>query len=608
MFRFFEKLTNPLPEVTVEQPPKTLLAFFRHYTRGFEKALLCLGLLTFVVAGIEVALFNFLGDLVDWVGHYAPSDLLAEKAGVFWTMGLLVGVVLPLAVIGHSLLFHQSLFVNYSMAIRWRAHLYLLQQSFSFYQDEVAGRLGNRVMQTSESLREAVMKLLDVLLYVLVYLGGMLGLILASDWMLSLPLLFWAGCYGLLLRSQIPPLRREAANQAAAQASMMGQLVDSYSHFLTVKLFSHSSREAEHSRLSMEEFLQAVYPLMRRVTRLNLSLWMLNIVLILVTASLSIYLWANNQVTAGAITIAVALTLRLKSLSQFIMWEIAGLFRNLGNVEDGIATLARPTEVQDQPQAKKLEFHQGKIEFDDIHFAYPGQPELFQGLSLTVKPGEKVGLVGSSGAGKTTLISLLLRFYDLDAGQIRVDGQSLGDLAQESLRAHIGMVSQDAGLLNRNVRDNLLYGRPDATEEELLRATRQAHADEFIEGLRDPEGREGYFAHIGEKGVKLSGGQRQRLALARVLLKDAPILILDEATSALDSEVEAAIQENLQQLMAGKTVIAIAHRLSTLTAMDRLLVLEGGQLVEQGAPADLLARKGRFAQLWARQSGGFIRD
>ncbi|MDR9467560.1 ABC transporter ATP-binding protein [Marinospirillum sp.] len=606
MFRFFERLTQPFPEARIEQPPGSLLAFFRYYTKGYEKALLALGGLTLVLASIEVALFNFLGNLVDWLSEYQPEEFFVQQADQLWQMGFLVLVVLPLAVVFHSLLFHQALFVNYSMAIRWRAHRYLLRQSHDFYQDEFAGRLATKVMQTSESLRETVMKLLDVLLYVLVYLSGMLGLILASDWRLSLPLLAWVGCYLLLLVTQVPRLREEASVQAHAQSEMTGQLVDSYTHFNTVKLFSHSSREANYIRRSMDSFLGAVYPLMRRITRLNVSLWLLNALLIFMTVALSIFLWAEGQVTAGAITIAVSLTLRLKSLSQFIMWEIAGLFRNIGTVQDGMKTLSQPQAITDSPDASPLQLSRGKIEFDRVTFAYPGKPALFKELSLTVQPGEKVGLVGTSGGGKSTLVSLLLRFHNLQGGRIRIDGQDIAEVTQESLRAAIGLVSQDTALLHRSIRENLLYGRPDADEQQMLEAAHKAQVDEFVSGLTDSQGLSGYDAQVGEKGIKLSGGQRQRIALARVLLKDAPLLILDEATSALDSEVEAVIQENLEQMMAGKTVIAIAHRLSTLAAMDRLLVMDHGQVVEQGSHAELLAKGGRYARLWQHQSGGFV--
>ena len=606
MFTFFERLTQAFPERPVEQPPHGLWAFFRFYCRGYERALLLLGVMTLIVASIEVAMFGFLGNLVDWLGSREPDELFAQEGVRLWGMTLLVLVVMPLAVMAHSMLFHQSLFINMSAAIRWNAHRYLLGQSHRFYQNEFAGRLATKVMQTSESLRETVMKLLDVLLYVLVYLSGMTVLIISADWRLSMPLLVWVGCYLFLLCVQVPRLKKHASLQADAQSEMTGRIVDSYTNFHTLKLFAHSEREHEYARRSMQGFLDTVYPLMRRITGLNITLWMLNALLIFFTAALSILLWRDGSVTAGAITIAVSLTLRLKSLSQFIMWEIAALFRNIGTVQDGQGTLAQPHALVDRADAKPLHIVSGKIDFDSISFGYEPCHPVIKNLSLSIRAGEKVGVVGSSGAGKSTLVSLLLRLYDTDQGEIRIDDQPIREVTQDSLRAAIGVVSQDTSLLHRSIRENLLYGRPDATEAEMQAAVRMAHADQFIPLLQDASGRHGYDAHVGERGVKLSGGQRQRIAIARVLLKNAPVLVLDEATSALDSEVEAAIQENLAQLMEGKTVIAIAHRLSTIAAMDRLIVLEAGQVVEQGSHHELLALGGRYAWLWRRQSGGFL--
>ncbi|MBR9827262.1 MAG: ABC transporter ATP-binding protein [Oceanospirillales bacterium] len=608
MFTFFERLTPAFPDYPAQQPPFGTWAFFRFYCRGYERTLFLLGAMTLVVACIEVAMFSFLGNLVDWLGSREPESLLAEDGVRLWVMALLVLVVMPLAVVTHSMLFHQSLSVNMSAAIRWHAHRYLLGQSHRFYQNEFAGRLATKVMQTSESLRETVMKLLDVLLYVLVYLSGMTVLIVSADWRLSLPLLAWAGGYLFLLCIQVPKLKHHASLQADAQSEMTGRIVDSYTNFHTLKLFAHSEREHDYARQSMQAFLDAVYPLMRRITGLNITLWMLNAWLIFATAALSILLWQDGSVTAGAITIAVSFTLRLKSLSQFIMWEIASLFRNIGTVQDGKRLLTRPQELVDPPDAQALMVKDGAVEFDSVVFGYePSQP-FINNLTLKIRSGEKVGIVGSSGAGKSTLINLLLRLYDIDRGRILFDDQPITSVTQESLRAAIGVVSQDTALLHRSIRENLLYGRPGASEAELRAAVRQAHADGFIASLQDEAGRKGYDAHAGERGAKLSGGQRQRIAIARVLLKNAPVLVLDEAMSALDSEVEAAIQENLSALMRGKTVVAIAHRLSTIAAMDRLIVMEEGRIVEQGSHQELLKLKGRYARLWQHQSGSFIGD
>lgn len=606
LFTWFEGLTPCFPLSAIRQPPNNLWEFFRFYCRGYEVALASLALFTLFVASIEVALFSFLGNLVDWLGRYQPETLLEQAGPRLWVMSFLVLVGLPVVVLLHSLTFHQTLFINFSNAIRWQAHRYLLGQSHAFYQDEFAGRLATKVMQTSESLRETVMKLMDLMLYVLVYLIGMVALIIAADWRLSLPILVWIICYGLLLSREVPQLKSYANRQAQAQSEMTGRIVDSYTNFHTLKLFAHNDRESAYARESMEGFLDAVYPLMRRVTLLNVALWILNALLIFATGAVSIWLWMHGNVSTGAITVAVALTLRLKSLSQFIMWEVAALFRNLGTVQNGMETLSQPYAVQEAPQATELQPNQGDITFDDVSFQYAKAQPLFQNLSLHIRGGEKVGVVGASGAGKSTLISLLLRLHELNAGSIRIDDSDISQVSLSSLRASIGVVSQDTSLLHRSIRENLLYGNPNASEEDLHRVVAQAHVDSFIQSLRDSDGRSGYDAHVGERGVKLSGGQRQRIAIARVLLKDAPILILDEATSALDSEIEAAIQENFRLLVGHKTVIAIAHRLSTIAAMDRLIVMDQGRIVEQGTHADLLAANGRYAQLWKHQSGGFL--
>lgn len=606
MFRFFEKLTAPFPEYPVEQPPRTLWGFFWFYCRGYKKALLALALATFVIACVEVSLFNFLGSLVDWLSNTDRDGFFQEHSQFLLVMSVVVLVVLPLAVVVHSMLVHQTLFVNMSAALRWQAHRYLLGQSHSFYQDEFAGRLSTKLMQTSESLRETVMKSLDLLLYVVVYLTGMVALVLAADWRLSLPLLVWLGCYLFLLFREVPRLKTHAKLQAEKQSEMVGRIVDSYTNFHTIKLFSHSDRESGYAKESMQRFLDAVYPLMRRVTGLNIALWVLNSLLIFSTAAVSIILWQQGQVTAGAITIAISLTLRLKNLSQFIMWEVAALFRNIGTVQNGMETIAQPYTVKDQHQSNRLTVRDGSISFRNVAFGYESDHQVIKQLSLEVKPGEKVGIVGSSGAGKSTLISLLLRLHDVKAGEILIDQQDIATVPLVSLRSNIGVVSQDTSLLHRSIRENIVYGKPDATEAEMIAAAKHAHVDGFIENMVDGNGRRGYDAFVGERGVKLSGGQRQRIAIARVLLKNAPILVLDEATSALDSEVEQAIQENLSALMDAKTVLAIAHRLSTIASMDRLIVVSDGQIIEQGSHAELLQQNGHYASLWKHQSGGFL--
>lgn len=607
MLQFFEKLTNPFPAGEPDQPPQGLYAFCRHYSKGMEIPLLVMALLTALLAMLEVALFGFMGQLVDWLVQKDPATLWQTEKATLIKMGLLTAIGMPLLVLIHSAVLHQTLLGNYPMAIRWQAHRYLLKQSVSFYQNDFAGRIATKVMQTALAVRETATKLLDVMVYVLVYFGTMLYLVFDADWRLVLPLLAWLAGYIGLQVYFIPRLKDVASRQADARSDMTGRIVDSYTNINTIKLFSHTSREADYAKESMTRFLGPVYEQMRLVTWLSFSVQALNYLLVFSIGALSIWLWMGQAVSVGAIAIAVSLSLRLNGMSQWIMWEVSSLFENIGTVADGITTLAQPQQVLDSPTATPLEVLGGSIHFDQVSFQYASQGRhVLQKLDLQIKPGEKVGLVGRSGAGKSTLVNLLLRFYDLETGHIRIDGQDIRAVKQESLRAQIAMVTQDTSLLHRTVRENILYGKPDATEAELLAAVYAAEAEQFISELSDPYGNRGLDAQVGERGVKLSGGQRQRIAIARVLLKNAPILILDEATSALDSEVEAAIQQSLNRLMSGKTVIAIAHRLSTIAAMDRLIVLDQGAIVEQGSHQELIERGGIYAQLWAHQTGGFI--
>ncbi|MGR5145237.1 ABC transporter ATP-binding protein [Photobacterium alginatilyticum] len=608
MYKRFEKLSSAFPPHEPEQPPTGLFAFCRYYTRGFELPLIAMSILSALIAIVEVSLFGFMGQLVDWLATHNPDTFWAEEGGKLMGMGLLVLIVVPLLVTLHSLIVHQTLLGNYPMSIRWMAHRYLLRQSISFYQDEFAGRIATKVMQTALSVRETVMKLLDVLVYISVYFTSMVVMIGQSDFRLMLPMLLWLAAYiGIQLR-YVPKLKHVATEQADARSMMTGRIVDSYTNISTVKLFSHTNRETEYAEQGMSGFMDTVYRQMRLVTGFNISVEAINYLLVFAIAGLSIWLWMDAAITIGAIAIAVSLALRINGMSKWIMWEVGGLFENIGTVVDGMKTLAQPVTIEDKPNAPMLDVSQGKIQFDDVCFHYGEDKGVIEKLNLNIKPGEKVGLVGRSGAGKSTMVNLLMRFYDIESGAIRIDGQNISDVTQDSLRAQIGMVTQDTSLLHRSIRDNILYSNPDATEEDLLAATRKAHAHEFITTLTDPHGNTGYDAQVGERGVKLSGGQRQRVAISRVLLKDAPILILDEATSALDSEVEAAIQESLYQLMEGKTVIAIAHRLSTIAAMDRLIVLDEGQVVEQGTHQELIESGGIYAQLWDHQTGGFIGD
>ncbi len=610
MFAFFERLTNPFPHQHPSQPPATLLAFCRYYSRGMWPALLAVSVLAASIAILEVSLFGYLGKLVDWFGEGDRATFLSEESASLLWMGLVVLVILPCLVVLQSLISHQTLLGNYPMRIRWQAHRYLIGQSLSFFQNEFAGRIATKVMQTALSVRESVMKLLDILVYVSVYFLSIVVLVFSADWRLSLPLLTWFIVYLVILKTLVPRLKKVSQQQADARSLMTGRIVDSYTNITTVKLFSHTRRESEYAKEGMLGFLKTVYPQMRLVTVLYGCVWFSNALLVFSVSALSIYLWLHELVTPGAIAVAIALCLRLNGMSQWVMWEVSSLFENIGTVQDGINTLSNPVDVLDTAGAKQLRVTGGAIEFRDVHFGYPGPDnipiEVFKGLNIRINAGEKVGLVGRSGAGKSTLVNLLLRFYDVQYGQILIDGQDIRDVLQESLRANISMVTQDTSLLHRAVRDNILYGRLDASEEQMINAAKQAEAHEFIQNLSDLKGRIGYSAHVGERGVKLSGGQRQRIAIARVMLKDAPILILDEATSALDSEVEVAIQQCLNKIMVNKTVLAIAHRLSTIARMDRLLVLDEGKIVESGTHAELLALDGIYAKLWAHQTGGFI--
>ena len=605
-------MTKAFPEDQPTQPPSTLFAFCRHYTKGMELSLLLMSISAAMLAILEVSLFSYMGQLVDWLTAYTPETLFVEQKSELIKMAVMLLLVLPVVVFFHSAILHQALLGNYPMSIRWLAHRYLLRQSVSFYQNEFAGRIATKVLQTSLAVRETVTKLLDVLMYIVVYFGSMVFLVAEADWRLMIPLLVWLVLYIFVQLYFVPRLKKIASSQADARSEMTGRIVDSYTNISTIKLFSYTQREEQYAKQSMDVFLQPEYKQMRLVTSLNFVIQSLNYLLVFSVAAVSLYLWSLSVISAGAIAVAVSLALRLNGMAQWIMWEISSLFENIGTVADGMKTLSNPIEVADKPNADTLNVSQGAIEFNNVHFNYgkaakeTNRSPVMNGLNLNIKPGEKIGLVGRSGAGKSTLVNLLLRFYDTDSGTIKIDGQNITDVSQESLRRYIAMVTQDTSLLHRSVKDNILYGRPDATHDEMINATKQAKALEFINDLVDSKGNKGFDAQVGERGVTLSGGQRQRIAIARVLLKNAPILILDEATSALDSEVEAAIQASLDDLMTGKTVIAIAHRLSTIAQMDRLIVLDDGGVVEQGTHEQLIAKGGIYAALWTHQTGGFI--
>jgi mdlB protein len=605
IFSWFENRLNPYPDQSPKTPENGLFRFIWSSIDGMKGWILLLAVLTIGNGVMEAMLFQFMGLLVDWLGAYTPTTLWQEKGHLLMGMGgLLVFSIIWLFLASSVRL--QTLQGVFPMRLRWNFHRLMLGQSLSFYQDEFAGRVSAKVMQTALAVRDTVLTIADMLVYVVVYFVTS-GLVLASldSWFL-VPFFIWIVLFITILRLLIPRLSKTAQRQADARSLMTGRITDAYSNIATVKLFSHGAREAGYAKRSMEEFMVTVHAQMRLATSLDSLTYINNVVLILSTAIIGVLLWQQGLVGVGAIATSTAMALRVHGLSRWIMWESARLFENIGTVNDGMNTLTKPQTIFDKPNCSPLNVTHGEIKFNDLSFAYDPAKPLLSHFNLTIKPGEKVGLIGRSGAGKSTIVNLLLRFYEAQQGSITIDGQNIMDVQQESLRSQIGLVTQDTSLLHRSVRDNIVYGRPSATEQEMFDAAERAEAADFIPFLSDAQGRKGYDAHVGERGVKLSGGQRQRIAIARVMLKDAPILLLDEATSALDSEVEAAIQESLDKMMENKTVIAIAHRLSTIAAMDRLIVLDHGQIVEQGTHAELLAQNGLYAKLWQHQSGGFL--
>ena len=607
IFSWFESRIDPYPEAAPKTPEKGLWRFIWSNIEGVRKWIAVLAVFTVGVGIMEALMFQFMGKVVDWLGAYTPQTLFVEKGHALIGMMAMVAFFAVWTFFASNVRL-QTLQGVFPMRLRWNFHRLMLGQSLGFYQDEFAGRVSAKVMQTALALRDVVMTVADMVVYVLVYFITS-GVILSSfDAWLIVPFICWMIGFAMIMRFLIPKLGKTAARQADARSLMTGRITDAYSNIATVKLFSHGAREAAYAKQSMEEFMVTVHAQMRLATLLHTCSFIVNSSLTVGTTALGIWLWYHGQVGVGAVATATAMALRVNGLSQYIMWESARLFENIGTVNDGMATLSKPHTILDKPQALPLKVTRGEIKFDHVDFSYEAGKPLLNGFNLNIKPGEKVGLIGRSGAGKSTIVNLLLRFYEPQSGTISIDGQNVDSVTQESLRAQIGLVTQDTSLLHRSVRDNIIYGRPDATEAEMISAAERAEAIGFIPNLSDAKGRRGYDAHVGERGVKLSGGQRQRIAIARVMLKDAPILLLDEATSALDSEVEAAIQESLDKMMEGKTVIAIAHRLSTIAAMDRLIVLDKGRIIEEGSHTELLAKQGLYAKLWAHQSGGFLSE
>jgi ATP-binding cassette subfamily B multidrug efflux pump len=607
VFRFFEGLVDPYgPYEQTDTPPRRLWPFLKDYIRPFRIVFSITAVLSIITAFADVALIWYVGRLVDLLADNGPQQAWALYGNEMIAVALAILILRPVLLVANVALLHNAILPNFGTMIRWRAHAHVIRQPVGWFESDFAGRIANRIMQTPPAAGDAVFQTFDAVAFASVTIVGA-GIMLAdADPRLLMPLIVWFILYAILVRWTIRHAGPASKASSDARSAVTGRVVDAYTNIHSVKLFAHDARELDYAKESIEHARKTFQTEMRIITRMDLALTVLNGFLIVAVTGWAILLWYNGNATLGTVAATTALVLRLNNMTYWIMWAFTSLVQALGVVQEGMETIAQPISLVDQGGAKELLFREGRIEIDSISHHYGRGSGGLQNLSLTIQPGERIGVVGRSGAGKSTLVKLMLRFYDSESGRILIDDQDIATVTQASLRSQIGMVQQDSSLLHRSVRDNILYGRPDATDDEMITAAKRAEAHDFILTLEDPQGRRGYDAHVGERGVKLSGGQRQRVALARVILKDAPILILDEATSALDSEAEAAIQDALYGVMQGKTVIAIAHRLSTLSAMDRIVVLDDGHIAEQGTHAALLAQDGLYARFWARQSGGFI--
>jgi len=606
LFDHFERQINPLAAAPLDRPPETAWGFFVYFLSPHKRVLIMTLLLAGIAATTELFLYQFLGQILDWMVTAKRETFFQVYGWPLLAMVVIAAVIRPLAMWASRGYITLALAPGLSNSTRWQNHRYVLRQSLVFFQNDFAGRVAQKVLQTGNSLRESVLNIIDGVWLMLIYLAGIVWLFVDIQYLLLIPVVLWVVCYGLVIVLMVPPVRGKSAALSEANSMLTGRIVDSYTNIQSVKLFAHAEHEEKFAADGIAKHTYAFRVLMRAVLNMTGVLIVLNTLLLVGVAWLSIVLWQANIVTVGEIAIANGLILRLNQMSGWILRTITSLFEHVGTVQNGIETISQPMSVVDSNTSQELNVRQGKVEFDSVDFKYDEKNIVVRDCKLTIKAGEKVGLVGRSGAGKSTLVNLLLRFYEVDSGEIRIDDQDIKNVSQNSLRKNIAMVTQDTSLLHRSIKDNISYGKVEAGEADVLRAAQLAEAMDFIPTLVDSNGREGFDAFVGERGVTLSGGQRQRIAIARVILKDAPILILDEATSALDSEIEAAIQGQLNALMQNKTVIAVAHRLSTIAALDRLVVLDQGQIVEQGSHQELLDEDGLYASLWRRQSGGFL--
>jgi len=606
MFAIFERLLKPTDAPERSAPPPGFVAFFWHFARQAKSLFAALFAAGLLVALLDSTIPVFMGRIVTLITASRPEELFSK----FWPhllgMALVLLIARPFALTTQNLIANQAISANVSNRIRWQNHWYVVRQSWTFFQNDFAGRIANRVMQTGPAIRETLVALLTSVWYIMVYGTTAMILLASADPVLALPVALWFSGYLLMLRALVPRMRDRSKEVSEGRSMLTGRIVDSYTNILTVKLFARAREEDAYVRDAIDQHTGLFYRSLRLNTLFGFCLSTLNALLVTGTGAMALLLWTRGKVEVGTVAMALPLAWQIVNIAGWVAWQITSIFENVGVIQEGMMTIARPITLTDPPGAVSLKVTRGEISFEDVHFGYGRESGVIAALNLTVRPGEKIGLLGRSGAGKSTLVNLMLRFFDLEGGRILIDGQDIASVTQESLRAQISMVTQDTSLLHRSIRDNIRYGRPLASEAEVVAAAKLAHADEFIRELEDWKKRRGYDAQVGERGVKLSGGQRQRVAIARVILKDAPILVLDEATSALDSEVEAAIQSSLGALMAGKTVIAIAHRLSTIARMDRLIVLERGRIVEQGTHQQLMRLGGHYAALWRRQSGGFL--